>query len=38
MCIYTVKKQNLKKIKNFQGGCATPANVPKLTLYDLGGL
>ena len=28
MCIYTVKKQKLKK--NPQGGCATPPNVPKL--------
>ena len=28
MCIYTLKKQNLKKI--LQGGCATPPNVPKL--------
>ena len=28
MCIYTVKKQKLKK--NLQGGCATPPNVPKL--------
>ena len=26
MCIYTVKKQ---KLKNPQGGCATPSNVPK---------
>ena len=32
MCIYTVKKQNLKKIiKKFSGGgCATPPNAPKL--------
>ena len=31
MCIYTVKKEILrKKIKNSQGGCATPPNVPKL--------
>ena len=28
MCIYTVKKQKLKK--NSQRGCATPPNVPKL--------
>ena len=27
MCIYTLKKQ---KLKNFQGGYATPPNVPKL--------
>ena len=31
MCIYTVKKQKyLKKIKNPQGRCTTPPNVPKL--------
>ena len=30
MCIYTVKKQKLKKKYNAQGGCATPPNVPKL--------
>ena len=32
MCIYTVKKQNLKKNKKFSGGggCATLPNVPKL--------
>ena len=33
MCIYTVKKQNFKKIiKKFSGGggCATPPNVPNL--------
>ena len=32
MCIYTVKKQKLKKIikKIPQRGCATPPNVPKL--------
>ena len=31
MCIYTLKKQNLKKkLKILQGGCATPPNVPKL--------
>ena len=32
MCIYTVKKQNLKiNIKKSQGGrCATPPIVPKL--------
>ena len=29
MCIYTVKKQNLKKFSG-GGGCATPPNVPKL--------
>ena len=29
MCIYTVKKQKLKK-KIPQGGCATPPNIPKL--------
>ena len=28
MCIYTVRKQNFKKI--LRGGCATPPNVPKL--------
>ena len=32
MCIYTVKKQKLQKKKNPQGGCATPPNVPKLTV------
>ena len=35
MCIYTVRKQNLKKIiKNSQegGGCATPPNIPKLVV------
>ena len=30
MCICTLKKQNLNKKKNPQGGCATPPNVPKL--------
>ena len=32
MCIYTVKKQNLKKNKKILmgGGCATPPNVSKL--------
>ena len=32
MCIYTVKKQNLKNKNKFSrgGGCATPPNVPKL--------
>ena len=32
MCIYTVKKQNLKnkKVLRLGGGCATPPNVPKL--------
>ena len=30
MCIYTVKKQNLKKNSHGGGGCATPPNVPKL--------
>ena len=33
MCIYTVKKQNLKNNNNnlqVGGGCATPPNVPKL--------
>ena len=31
MCIYTVKKQKLKKNKRFlKGGCTTPPNVPKL--------
>ena len=29
MCIYTVKKQKLKKKKILQGGCATPPIVPK---------
>ena len=29
MCIYTAKKQNVKKKKIPQGGCATPPNVPK---------
>ena len=30
MCIYTVKKQKLKKkLKIPQGGCATPPNVPE---------
>ena len=29
MCIYTVRKQKLKKILR-GGGCATPPNVPKL--------
>ena len=29
MCIYTVKKQNFKKIKNFFKGACTPPNVPK---------
>ena len=29
MCIYTVKKQNLKKFLGGRG-CATPPNVPKL--------
>ena len=28
MCIYTLKKQKLKKF--FKGGCATLQNVPKL--------
>ena len=30
MCIYTVKKQKLKKIINPQRGCATRPNDPKL--------
>ena len=30
MCIYTLKKQKLKKIKTPQEGCATPPNVAKL--------
>ena len=30
MCIYTVKKQKLKKNSQWGGGCATPPNVPKL--------
>ena len=30
MGIYTVKKQKFKKKKNYQGGCATLPNVPKL--------
>ena len=31
MCIYTVKKQTIKKnTKIPQGRCATPSNVPKL--------
>ena len=32
MCIYTIKKQNLKKTKSQGGGCATPPNVPKLSI------
>ena len=33
MCIYTFKKQNLKKNKKIpQGGCATPPSVPKLSV------
>ena len=30
MCIYTLKQQNLKKIKNSSRGFATPPNIPKL--------
>ena len=30
MCIFTIKKQQLKKIP--KGGCATPLNVPKLSV------
>ena len=30
MCIYTVKKQKVKKKLIPQGGCATLPNVPKL--------
>ena len=32
MCIYTVKKQKIKK--NLRGGCATPPNFPKLAEKD----
>ena len=38
MCIYTVRKQNFKKIKQILkggGGCATPPNVPKLGVSNL---
>ena len=36
MCIYTVKKQKLKKILKIpQGGCATPPNVLKLGVSDV---
>ena len=30
MCIYKLKKQKQKNLEIFQGGCATPPNVPKL--------
>ena len=33
MCICTVKKQNF--LKNPQGGCSTPPNVPKLGLSSV---
>ena len=36
MCIYTLKKQKLKKkLKVLQEGCATPPNVPKLDIFGV---
>ena len=35
MCIYTLKKQKIKNENKFQGGCATPLNVPELGVSDV---
>ena len=32
MCIYTLKNQKIKKNSKFLKGCATPPNVPKLSV------
>ena len=36
MCIYTLKNKNKQKNKKIpQGGCATPPNVPKLSVSSV---